>query len=324
MLWTIIPSVVLTIAALSIAAALAWGGPRALPPMVSVSAPFIGQDMSAMPALRRFKARDGSALAYRTYEPATRTAAGSVVLIHGSAGRSDSMHALALGLARAGHVVHALDMRGHGESGQRGHIDHIGQLDEDLEDFVAQTAPAVPRHLVGFSAGGGFVLRIAGGERQRLFDGYLLLAPFLSQRSATYRPSSGGWASVGVPRIAALLGLNAVGITSFNRLPVTRFALPTEVAPRMTPHYEFALAMNFRPRNDYLTNIAASRRPIEVLVGQEDDQFIADRFAAEFKGAPRLAPVHTIPGVGHVTLTTSLAGIQATIEAVARLGKATG
>ena len=106
-------------------------------------------------------------------------------------------------------------MRGHGDSGSKGQIAYVGQLDDDLEDFMRSVQPARPATLAGFSAGGGFALRVAAGERQTLFDQYLLLSPFISQDAPTYRPDSGGWVSVGMPRIVALSLLDAVGVHAF-------------------------------------------------------------------------------------------------------------
>jgi alpha-beta hydrolase superfamily lysophospholipase len=110
------------------------------------------------------------------------------------------MHVMAKAFAAAGYTGYALDIRGHGGSGTRGHIAYVGQLEDDLEDFVSSVKPDKPATLVGFSSGGGFVLRFAGSTRQKLFSSYLLLSPFISQEAPTYRPNSGGWVSVGIPR----------------------------------------------------------------------------------------------------------------------------
>ncbi len=66
--------------------------------------------------------------------------------------------------------------------------------------LIALAAIAQPATLAGFSSGGGFALRFAGSDRQKLFSNYLLLSPFISQNAPTYRPNSGGWVSVGLPR----------------------------------------------------------------------------------------------------------------------------
>ncbi|WP_394846724.1 alpha/beta fold hydrolase [Pendulispora brunnea] len=118
----------------------------------------------------------------------------SVVLVHGSSASSRSMHPFAQCFAQAGFAVDAFDMRGHGDSGPRGDIAYIGQLDDDMEDFMHAVQPAGPKTLVGFSAGGGFAIRVAGGTRQALFDNYLFMAPAIHRRAPTYRPNAGGWA----------------------------------------------------------------------------------------------------------------------------------
>jgi alpha-beta hydrolase superfamily lysophospholipase len=287
--------------------------------MQSVSAPFKSVDFSDLPAIRRYSARDGAQLAYRTYRPADAAAKGSVVLVHGSSARSVSIHPLARGFAQAGYVAHALDVRGHGESGERGQVTYVGQLEDDLEDFMKATRPQGKRSLVGFSAGGGFVLRFAADTRRSLFDNYLLLSPFLSQDASTYRPDSGGWVSVGMPRIVGLVVLNRLGISSFNYLPVTAFALPPEVQKLLTPSYSFALTLNFRPHIDYRADIAAASQPMEVLVGEKDDQFYPERFSSEFSSAGRGVPVTVVPGTGHIELTLTPDAVQAAVRAIGRL-----
>src|SRR5213078_1021997 len=168
-----------TVVIAGVAAAIAFGGPTQPVPMQSVSDPFKGVDFSDVPPIQRYPARDGTQLAYRAYRPAHGTSKGFVALVHGSSARSVSVHPLAKGLAQAGYVVHALDVRGHGESGERGQITFVGQLEDDLEDFMKATKAPGKKSLVGFSAGGGFVLRFAADARRGLFDNYVLLSPFL-------------------------------------------------------------------------------------------------------------------------------------------------
>ena len=124
------------------------------------------------------------------------------------------------------------------------------------------------------------MLRFAGSSRQALFSNYLLLSPFISQDAATSRPGSGGWVSVGVPRIIAISLLNGLGVHAFNDLPVMPFALTEANAKFLTPEYSFALAQNFRPERDYQANIRAVRQPLRVLVGQNDEVFFADKIAS--------------------------------------------
>lgn len=303
------------------AAAIAFGGPGRPEAMASISQPFKGVDFSGLPAVERFTARDGTALAFRRYAPGAGPGRGSVVLVHGSSATGTSMHPMAQAFRQDGFDVYALDLRGHGESGPRGRIGHVGQLEDDLEDFINALKPVAPRTLTGFSSGGGFVLRFASDSRQTLFDNYLLLAPFLSQDAPTQKKNSGGWVSVGIPRIVAIAVLNRVGITLFNDLPVTAFAVQEADRARLTAQYSFALAQNFRPRPDYAADIAAVRRPMAVLAGQGDEAFHADRFEAVFAaGSPPIPnPVTLIPNIGHIAITLDPVAHQAAIAAVRQM-----
>ena len=149
--------------------AIAFGGPGEPPPMASINNPFKNVDFSDLPKVSYFPARDGAKLAFRAYPAAGGEVKGCVVLVHGSSASSSSMHLMAKGFAAAGYGAYALDVRGHGESGTKGHIVYIGQLEDDTEDFVDSIKPARPSTFLGFSAGGGFVLRFAGSARQKLF-----------------------------------------------------------------------------------------------------------------------------------------------------------
>ncbi len=214
-----------------VAAAIAFGGPGEPAPMASINDPFRAVDFSAVPPMRVVRARDGAPLAFHAYPAAAGSAArGSVVLVHGSSAQGRSLHPLAQGFANADYEVLALDIRGHGGSGTagggKGRIAYVGQLEDDLEDVMNAMAPPAPVVLAGFSSGGGFALRVAGGdERRRRFAGFLLLAPFLGPDAPTYRPNSGGWVSVGLPRYIALDLLDRAGLPWFQQLPVLRFAL---------------------------------------------------------------------------------------------------
>ncbi len=315
LLVTILIVVAVLVAALGLAIAL--GGPgEPPPPMSSINDPFKNVDFSDLPEVSHFTARDGARVAFRAYPAVGDAIKGSVVLVHGSSASSSSMHVMAKSFAAAGYAAYALDIRGHGQSGAKGHIAYIGQLEQDMEDFVNAIKLAQPSTLVGFSSGGGFVLRFAGTARQKLFSNYLLLSPWISQGAATLRPGSGGWATVGVPRIIAIAVLNGFGMHAFDDLPVVRFAVDERDKGFLTPQYSFALEQNFRPERDYQANIRAVRQPLRVLAGQNDEVFYADKFASVFKTAGKDVPVTLLPGIDHISLTLDPAAIRATIAAV--------
>ena len=283
--------------------------------MASINDPFSHVDFSDLPESSSFPARDGTKLAFRAY-PAAGPIKGSVVLVHGSSARSSSLHVMAKGFAAAGYAAYALDVRGHGTSGVKGRVAYVGQLEDDLTDFARSAKLPKPLTLLGFSSGGGFVLRFAGGPQQSLFSNYLLLAPWISQDAATSRPGYGGWASVGVPRIVAISILNGFGVRACNDLPVINFALSAEARKFLTPQYSFALAQNFRPERDYQANIRAVRQPLRVIVGQDDEVFFADRLTGVFEAAGKSVPVTLLPGIDHIALSLDPVAIQAAIAAV--------
>jgi alpha-beta hydrolase superfamily lysophospholipase len=304
---------------ISLGSALWLGGPRDIAALDSINAPFAKVDYSTLPKAQTYLARDGTALAYHHY-PASNPSSVTrrVVLIHGSSGRGRSMHVLAQELAAQGFTVDALDMRGHGDSGARGQIAYIGQLEDDMTDFVKAVPYAGASTLLGHSSGGGFVLRFAASAQQALFDRYVLLSPYLRYDAPTAKPNNGNWVSVGVPRVIALRLVNALGITALNHLPVTRFALNGAAKPFLTPSYSFALAANFAPHSDYAQDIRDAKGTISIVVGSDDELFDAQRFADVFAGAGKPAAVSLVPQVDHMGVILDKPALRA-VAAVCQL-----
>lgn len=303
--------------------AILFGGPVAPPVLDTLSEPFGQIDFSAAPPLSRYAAGDGQALAYRHYQP-HGTPRASVVLVHGSTGSSLGMHPLAEALAAAGYSAYALDIRGHGDSGRRGTIGYIGQLEDDLVAFMQEVAPVSPATLLGMSAGGGFTLRFAGSERQSLFDSYVMLAPLISHKADNYRPAAGGWVEVGMPRIVALTMLESVGVSHFSDLPVVRFAVDPE-SRVLTPAYSFKLQSNFRPHMDYQADIAAVQSPVAVLAGGEDELFYSSKLEGIFRQQNKSWPVRLLPGMKHIDISLVPEALTAVVQVVDELntGKVT-
>jgi alpha-beta hydrolase superfamily lysophospholipase len=280
-------------------------------------------DRSTMPALERLQARDGTGLAYRHY-PARGVAAGRVaVLVHGSSGSSTSIHALADALAARGVETFAMDIRGHGASGARGDIGYVGQLEDDLADFVAlvrQTAPTAPLTLIGHSAGGGFALRVAGSPIQNLFARTVLLAPYLGYTAPTNRPNSGGWASADLPRIIALMVLRGIGIDCCDALPVVAFAVPPNSEKILVQAYSERLRRNFGANRNFRSDIAAATRPITIISGAGDELMYADKYVEAVRGVMPPVNVKLIDGVNHMGIVSSPAAVSIIADDVATTG----
>ena len=287
------------------------------PPVVATMAPPPDQVQRAFPVPSHFRARDGASLQYYAYPGAPDKVA---VLVHGSAGPGTSMHDLATALQAAGVTVYVPDIRGHGGSGERGDIAYIGQLDDDLADFVAQLGPArngESRTLLGFSAGAGFTIRFAGGPYGALFDRYVLLSPTTLSNAPTLRPNAGGWISVAVPRIIAIVWLNRIGIHWFDGFPVISYAVSPEMAKSMTASYSFRLLNNFGAGRQYEAFFKNIRRPAVIFVGTADEQVIPDQFAPLLQRLGVNIPVTLVPNMRHTDMIHRLEALRVIVPAIA-------
>jgi pimeloyl-ACP methyl ester carboxylesterase len=311
------------LAAMVIAAMIAT--PLMAPPELrSISSARGTVDMSTLPAIERFQARDGTALGFRHY-PATGPSTGRVaIVIHGSSGSSgNNIHALSWALARHGVESYAVDIRGHGTSGTRGDIGYIGQLEDDMADFVAvvrKTNPSAPITLIGHSAGGGFALRVAGSPIQNLFARTVLLAPYLGYNTPTNQPNSGGWANADLPRIIALMIMRRIGIDCCDALPVVAFAVPPNSASSLVPAYTERLRSNFGVHRDFRTDLAAATRPVTIYSGVDDELMVADKYAEAVRGATPPVDVKLIDGVNHMGIVSNPAATSIIADDVAKSG----
>ena len=301
----------------AVAGVLAFDAPQAPPPMLSVENAFIGVDFRALPARSTFTARDGTKLVYRAYPGDPRDV---VVLVHGSSGTSASMHVVAEAIHARGATVYALGMRGHdGNPGRSGDIDYVGQLDDDVVDFMRTLAPRPNggrRTLLGFSSGGGFVLHFAGSPNARLFDRFVLVSPQLPVTAPTTRPNAGGWVSVAIPRIVVLSMLSRAGMDWFGGLPVLAMAVAPGKESVQTPVYSYRMLRNFGPDPDYLGDLKRAPGPVYLLAGSRDEIFRSDRYAALLKPVRPDLDVTLVPGLGHMDMTVKQAGVEAIADKV--------
>ena len=263
-------------------AAVAGAGRRATaaaPELVSISTTAQAVDRSTLPAIERFQARDGTVLGYRHY-PARRLRPRRSPSWCTARRVRAAVHALA-GLGGAGVETYALDIRGHGVSGTRGDIAYLGQLEDDLADFVAmvrKTSPAAPLTLIGHSAGGGFALRVAGSPIQNLFRAPCCWRPI----SATTRRATAEFRRLGQRRYSALhraAVLRRIGIVCCDRCrrwPSRCAGLKAVLAST----YAYRLMRNFATHPDYRGDLAAATNPIAIFAGAADELMFPDKYRA--------------------------------------------
>ena len=237
-------------------------------------------DYSSLPKLNRFIARDGTKLPYRYYPAKSNKV---LILLHGSGWHSRYFLPLAEFISAEGLAqVYTPDLRGHGTTPEkRGDVDYIGQFEDDLMDLIAIIRKDNPKAMLivgGHSSGGGLAIRFAGSRYSEQANAYLLIAPFLKYNAPTMRPNSGGWARPYTGRIIGLTILNNVGIHWFDYLTAIEFNMPEEARDwTETLSYSHRLNTSYAPRN-YEKDLRAITQPLLVVVGNEDDAFIADQF----------------------------------------------
>jgi len=309
------------LAALVLTAMIAW--PLTRPPELrSVSAAARAVDRSTMPPIEHFSARDGTNLAYRHY-PARGAATGKIaIVVHGSSGSSPAVHALSDALAARGVETYAPDIRGHGGSGTRGDVAYVGQLENDMEDFVAvvrKAWPTQPITLLGHSAGGGFVLRVASSPIKTLFARTVMLAPYLGYDAPTNRPNSGGWARADVPRIFALMALRRLGIDCCEALPTLAFAVPPHMENFLASTYSYRLMRNFATRG-YRTDLADAAGPLTLISGADDQLMLADKYADAVHAVAPKVGVKLIEGVDHMGIVSAPKAVAVVADDVASTG----
>jgi len=314
LLWTPVVSLLI------LASLLIFGTARLPPAAPAITRPFARNDMSRLPPIQRYRARDGAELAYRAYPAAGNQVA---VLIHGSAGSSADMHPLAQALQAANVTVLVPDLRGQGWNQPHGDIAYLGQLEDDLADFVGKEKPNYPGTrwtALGFSSGAAFTLRVAAQTPLGLtFDRYVIVSPYLRYNAPSVRLAASGthskasgsaiqdsqsWAAASTGRIVALTILNRVGVHLFDGLPVVAFPVAANV-PYSTQTYSWRLEQNFGAHKDYLNDILHARRPVQVFVGAADELLDPERLKAEIHSQRVDIPVSILPGMGHSDMVTN-------------------
>ena len=292
-----------------------------VPELQSISRARATVDLSSLPAIERFQGRDGTWLGFRHYGAGGAPTGRVAIVIHGSSGSSGgTIHALSQALAAHGVETFAVDMRGHGTSGTRGDIGYVGQLEDDLADFVAvlrKTVPSAPLTLVGHSSGGGFGLRVAGSPIQNLFERFVLLAPYLGYDAPSTRPSSGGWARADIPRILGLLALRAIGVNCCEALPVLALAVPPNSEKTLVSTYTDRLMRNFAVRDDFRRDLAAATKPLTIISGADDELMFSDKYAEAVRGAKVAVDVKVLDGINHMGIVAAPKAISIVAEDVA-------
>ncbi|SEU09120.1 alpha/beta hydrolase [Paenibacillus sp. NFR01] len=249
-----------------------------------------------------YRARDGAELPYRFIAGPSEVV---LIFLHGITEPSLYLREFGRYVAEKGHAtVYLPDLRGYGTNPiRRGDIDYIGQFDDDIEDLfrhVQERHPGASIVFGGHSAGGATALRQTIRPIHRDVHAYLLLAPGLSPSSPLVRKDRGvNDSRVNVPKYAMLMGLNALGIHSWDHTIVYRRITPTEkLHGTESCHLSYRLALSRMVSNNYSKYLSELHQPTLVLVGEEDEVFLADEYEPLYHRYCG-AEVQLLPGHNH-------------------------
>ncbi len=137
-------------------------------------------------------------LGFRTPQP-EGLSRGLVILLHGWEGSSESTYMLTTGrrLFLAGYDIFRLNLRDHGQSHHLNEgVFHSARIEEVFSAVlaVAESAGGRPCHLIGFSLGGNFSLRVAlrlGPPLAGRLQNVIAISPVLDPLKATHAIDGG-------------------------------------------------------------------------------------------------------------------------------------
>ncbi|MCB8966800.1 MAG: alpha/beta hydrolase [Ardenticatenaceae bacterium] len=264
---------------------------------------------------QQYTMRDGTTLFARRFPAESDD---TILLLHGVTSESGAFNGSAQLLRElSGAEVIALDLRGHGQSGGTpGDVDYIGQYEDDVADVITAIRAAKPNGrfiLAGHSMGGGIALRFAQLGDHPAVDGYLMFAPHLGSDAPTMpqpdpdnpaaAAAAAAYSQLNVPRLIGLIMLNNVGITGLNHLDTLYFNLTDAV----THVYSFGATVNTSPTK-YAEALTAVDAPMLVVVGSNDEAFVAGEFATAVTTYSD-GEVHVIDGENHNSIVESAAAM---------------
>ena len=237
-------------------------------------------DRRDLPDTSQYATDDGSVRQYRRYRADVDRV---LVFVHGCGLDSGYLEPLGRYLADAQIAdVFTPGLRGHGpDPERRGDVDHIGHLEEDVNDLfgvIRELHPDAPVIVGGHGFGAGTAVRFAARTEPDQVAGYLLVSPYLGRDAPTTRSAFGGLVSIDRDWTLVLDLLNGFGIRRFNDRPVLDIDLPEAVRDGTeTDTYTYRMDASFSPEGDVYGLSALSDRTA-ILVGTDDEAIAADRF----------------------------------------------
>jgi len=259
---------------------------------------------------KQFRMRDGTLIHAQQFSKSSDT---TILVLHGVASSGYTFNRMAGLLQEATNAeVFAIDWRGHGQSGGTpGDVDYADQYVDDLADIVKAIRATSPKErilIAAHSMGGGIALRYAMKSDMPHIDGYILFAPLLGYNSPTQSKempetdeSVEPFMKIHFSRIFGLYMMNSIGNQDYDSLPVLFLNQPVD-SPLAS--YSYRSFKSMAP-DDYKEGLQAISRPLLVIVGSEDEAFVANAYEPAVKeyssGQVLLVEGQTHNGIRHST-----------------------
>jgi fermentation-respiration switch protein FrsA (DUF1100 family) len=113
-----------------------------------------------------------------------------------------------------------------------------------------------------------------------------------------------------------IASLGRLGIHWFDGFPVISYAISPERSREMTASYSYRLSLNFGSTRQYETYLKNLHRPAAVLVGDADEQVVADQFAPLLQRLGVNIPVTIVPDMKHADMINAPAALRAVVGAI--------
>lgn len=280
----------------------------------STNLPFSFQELSTIPEFPLeqpsfIPASDGIKLAYYAFLPQKPSAI--IIFYHGGGLYSNRTYQhIGLSLQKDHQIgSYFVDIRGHGNSeGPRGDAPSANQVLEDISTILAMAKtkfPTVPVYLVGHSSGAGLLLNYSAYEHKKaeLYDGYILLAPYLGPRVGVERPDAPPF--VKSVRVWIYLLNQLFRIPFFQHIGAVFFNYPDELIkqdPLIVTSYSYTMSCATTPNNPALI-FEELDKPCTVFIAQDDEQFLPEKIV-EFARYNKKSMVTTgiIPQAKHLSI----------------------
>lgn len=255
-----------------------------------------------LPQLEHIEARDHKNIYFRHYAAGTNIV---LVLLHGVAEDNKYLFRLAEYFSKNNIAqVYTPNLRGYGDKvDRRGDVDYIGQIEDDLADFlewVKSNNPDARIILGGHSFGGASTLRFSGSTYNHFADGYIFISPYIP--SAPYIKRKGkGHSKVSYFNFATLTILDKFNIQKFHHRKVY-----SSYKEKQYQHGGEAIKLSYRLAmsripNRYKDKISTIQKPALAIVGGDDELYHVEKFEQVFQHNPnfttKVIPHHNHDGI---------------------------